>query len=149
MSQTTLEILLVEDSEADILLAEMAFMELDVPHRLHIARDGIDALGYLGQQGVRPDCPRPDLILLDLNMPRMGGLEFLREIKVHPEWRSIPVIVLTTSSAEGDVWESYHRYANAYMNKPTSLEQFVENMRHLSVFWRAVATLPPERPPGA
>ena len=135
-------ILLVDDSDADVLLAELAFEELGVPYQLHTVRDGVEALDFLRFGGATPD-----LILLDLNMPRMGGLEVLREIKVHEVWRNIPVIVLTTSKAEVDVWESYHRYANGYVSKPSSLSEFVESLRKLSVFWQSVALLPPKSPP--
>jgi len=141
-----LDILLVDDSEADVLLVELAFEELGIPHRLRVTRDGVEALEHLRSDGVS-ESGLPDLILLDLNMPRMGGLEVLLELKDNPRWRTIPVIVLTTSAAATDVWESYSRHANAYVRKPTVLTEFVEDLRKLTSFWHAVAVLSPKSIP--
>ncbi|AFZ65945.1 response regulator [Deinococcus peraridilitoris] len=140
--RNALRLLLVDDSEADVLLTRLAFEELDVPHELQVAQDGVEALNLLrsGTQAL------PDLILLDLNMPRMGGLEVLLELKANPAWRNVPVIVLTTSAAASDVWESYQRYANAYIRKPASLPDFVESLRRLHLFWQTVALFAPDEP---
>lgn len=141
-----IQILLVEDNPADVLLTEEAFEEADFPHVLHTARDGVDALevlrGSAGQAGVRPD-----VILLDLNMPRMSGLELLDVLKEDEHLRTIPVIVLTTSRAETDIWRSYNLHANAYIPKPVSIEEFVEVIRSLGNFWFLRAALPPRQHP--
>lgn len=141
-----IQILLVEDNPADVLLTEEAFEEADFLHALHTARDGVDALevlrGSAGQAGVRPD-----VILLDLNMPRMSGLELLDVLKEDEHLRTIPVIVLTTSRAETDIWRSYNLHANAYIPKPVSIEEFVEVIRSLGNFWFLRAALPPRQHP--
>lgn len=147
MAHDTLDILLVEDNDADVLLADLAFAELGVPYRLRVASDGVEALEVLRSQEAAGGPPPPDLILLDLNMPRMNGLEVLREVKTHPVWRNIPIIVLTTSRTDADVWEAYHRHANAFVQKPTTLDEFVASLRQVHLFWRTVATLSPHTRP--
>ncbi|MEF2277341.1 response regulator [Deinococcus sp. YIM 134068] len=143
----SIQILLVEDNAADILLTEEAFSEAEFPHTLHLARDGVEALAFLRREGEHLGAPHPDVILLDLNMPRMGGLELLDVLKVHDELRHIPVIVLTTSRAEQDIWRSYHLHANAYIPKPVALGEFVEVIRSFGAFWFGTAALPPDRQP--
>ncbi|WP_309569584.1 response regulator [Deinococcus sp.] len=141
-----IEILLVEDNPADVMLTREAFEEADFPHHLHHARDGVDALMFLRREGKHAGAVRPDVILMDLNMPRMSGLEVLDILKVDDTLRSIPVIVLTTSRAETDIWRSYDLHANAYIPKPVSIGEFVDVVRILGNFWFQKAALPPRRP---
>ncbi|ACO44995.1 response regulator [Deinococcus deserti] len=140
-----IDILLVEDNPADILLTEEAFEEADFEHRLHVAKDGVEALAFLRHEGAYAGAPRPDVILMDLNMPRMGGLEVLDILKEDEALRSIPVIVLTTSRAETDIWRSYNLHANAYIPKPVSVSEFVEVIRSFGNFWFTKVALPPHR----
>ncbi|MBB6017621.1 response regulator [Deinococcus radiopugnans] len=137
------EILLVEDSEPDILLTLEAFEEARVPNRLHVARDGVEALRFLRSEGEYADAPRPDLILLDINMPRKNGLEVLREIKADPALGSIPVLMLTTSQADDDVRHSYERHASGYMVKPVGFENFLHAIRAFEDFWLTFVRFPP------
>jgi CheY-like chemotaxis protein len=139
-----IDILLVDDSEADVMLTQMAFEEARVANRLHVARDGVEAMEFLNREGPHRDAPTPDVILLDLNMPRMNGLEVLAEIKKEDGLRNIPVIVLTTSQAEADVWRSYNLHANAYIPKPVSLPNFLDVVRSFENFWLAVVKLSPK-----
>ena len=136
------EILLVEDNPADVMLTREAFEDAQFPHHLHHARDGLDALNFLRRAGPHAHAPRPDVILLDLNMPRMTGLELLDILKLDSELRSIPVIVLTTSRAESDIWRSYNLHANAYIPKPVSLLEFEDVIRTLGNFWFRKVALP-------
>lgn len=142
-----IEILLVEDNPADVLLTQEAFTEANFPHHLHHARDGVDALSFLRGELPFTDAPRPDVILLDLNMPRMGGLEVLDILKMDEALRHIPVIVLTTSRAEMDIWRSYNLHANAYLPKPVSIGEFVDVIQSLGNFWFKRAALPPKQQP--
>ena len=139
-----IEILLVDDSEADVMLTQLAFEEARVANRLHVARDGVEAMEFLHRKGPHADAPTPDVILLDLNMPRMNGLEVLEALKAHDRLRNIPVVVLTTSQAEADVWRSYNLHANAYIPKPVSLPSFLEVVRSFENFWLAVVKLSPK-----
>ncbi|AFZ65676.1 response regulator [Deinococcus peraridilitoris] len=140
MPKDTLAILLIDDSSEDCFLIAQAFKELGLPHSLNAVHDGVEALSYLHTR------PVPDLILLDLHMPRMGGLEVLRSIRNHQDWRTIPVIVLTISNAEHDIRESYRRQANAYIRKPSSPDEFVNRLRHLQAFWTVVALVASKSP---
>ncbi|MBB5234066.1 response regulator [Deinococcus budaensis] len=142
-----IEILLVEDNPADILLTEEAFEEAHFPHRLHIARDGVEALSFLRRQGLHAGAPTPDVILLDLNMPRMGGLEVLDVLKADDALRNIPVVVLTTSRAESDIWRSYNLHANAYIPKPVTISEFVDVIRSFGSFWFTTVALSPKHQP--
>ena len=139
-----IEILLVEDSLTDRLITEHALAETSISNRLHMVDDGVKAMAFLRKEGVYADAPRPDLILLDLNMPRKNGLEVLAEIKADDDLRAIPVIILTTSSAEEDVIRSYRLYANSYISKPVGYEAFVKAVATLEDYWFSVATLPPQ-----
>ena len=139
----TVEILLVEDSEPDILLTEEAFSEARVANRLHVARDGEEALQFLRRQGEHAGAPRPDVILMDINMPRKNGLEVLEEIKADPELRSIPVLILTTSQAEDDVRRSYSGHASGYVVKPVGFENFLQAIRAFEEFWLTFVRFPP------
>jgi CheY-like chemotaxis protein len=139
-----IEILLVEDNAADVRLTEEALKEGKVRNNLHVARDGMEALEFLRRQGKFKDATRPDLILLDLNLPRRDGREVLADIKNDPELKMIPVVVLTTSSAEADILKSYKLHANCYITKPVDLEQFVNVVRSIDDFWLTVVRLPSE-----
>jgi len=140
-----IEILLVEDNAADVRLTEEALKEGKVRNHLHVARDGMEALDFLHRQGKFKDATRPDLILLDLNLPRRDGREVLADIKNDPGLKMIPVVVLTTSSAEADILKSYKLHANCYITKPVDLEQFVNVVKSIDDFWLTVVKLPSER----
>jgi CheY-like chemotaxis protein len=136
------EILLVEDNPADIRLTQEVFEEIGVPHRLHIARDGEEALAMLRHTGNHHDVPEPDLVLLDLNLPRKDGREVLAEMKNDPALNHIPVVVLSTSRAERDVLACYHLHANCYVQKPVDFEAFSALIRGLQEFWFGSVSLP-------
>lgn len=139
-----LEILLVEDNPADVRLTREAFREGKIHYALNIAKDGVEALEFLRRQGRFADAPRPDLILLDLNLPRKDGREVLAEVKADPALMRIPVVVLTTSRAEMDVVKSYDLHANCYVVKPVDLDQLIDVVRSIDSFWLCAVTLPPE-----
>lgn len=138
-----IEILLVEDSEPDILLTQEAFEEAKVKNRLHVARDGEEAINFLRRKGPHAQAPRPDVILLDINMPRKNGLEVLQELKADPDLATIPVLMLTTSQAEEDVRNSYARHANGYVIKPVGFENFLNAIRAFENFWLTFVRFPP------
>lgn len=137
-----IEVLLVEDDQGDILLTREAFELNKVKNRLNVVNDGEQAMAYLRREGEYIEASRPDLILLDLNLPRMDGLEVLREIKADPRILSIPVVVLTTSEAEEDILRSYDLHANAYVSKPVDFEQFIRVVRQIDDFFVSVVRLP-------
>jgi two-component system, chemotaxis family, response regulator Rcp1 len=137
-----LEILLVDDNPADVRLTMEALKEGSPQYHLHVARDGMEALSFLRRQEPFGDAPRPDLVLLDLNMPRMSGREVLADAKSDPALRSIPVVVLTTSKAEEDVLRSYDLHANCYITKPVALHDFLDVLRQVEGFWTNVVRLP-------
>jgi chemotaxis family two-component system response regulator Rcp1 len=137
-----IEILLVEDNAADVRLTQEALREGKVRNHLTVARDGVEALEILRGRGGADRGIRPDLILLDLNLPRKDGREVLASLKADPALRHIPVVVLTTSDAEADVLESYQLHANCYITKPVDLEQFVEVVRSIDDFWLTIVKLP-------
>jgi CheY-like chemotaxis protein len=139
-----IEILLVEDNPADVRLTQEALKEGKVRNNLHIARDGIEAIEFLRRVGKFSNATRPDLILLDLNLPRKDGREVLADIKADPELKAIPVVVLTTSSAEADIFKIYKLHANCYITKPVDLEQFVKVVKSIDDFWLTVVRLPSE-----
>ena len=136
------EILLVEDNPADVRLTQEALKEGKVYNNLHWAKDGVEALEFLHRQGKHAGAPRPDIILLDLNLPKKDGRAVLAEIKADNELRTIPVVVLTTSKAEEDVLKSYNLHANCYVTKPVDLEQFIVVVKSIDMFWLTVVTLP-------
>ena len=140
---TPIDILLVEDSPADVRLTREALKEAKVLNTLHVVQDGEAAMAFLRKQGQYAGRPSPDLILLDLNLPRKDGRQVLAEIKLDEKLRRIPVVVLTTSRAEEDVVRSYNLHANAYVTKPVDLTQFLDVIRAIEAFWLAVVTLPP------
>ncbi|ELY93548.1 response regulator receiver protein [Natrialba chahannaoensis JCM 10990] len=141
---TTAQILLVEDNPGDVRLTKEAFKQGRIENDLHVVSDGTEALEFLHQRNDYEDVPRPDLILLDLNLPRTDGEEVLEELKGDSELRSIPVIVLTSSRAEEDVAKSYELHANAYLTKPVDPDEFIETVRAFEKFWFSVVRLPPE-----
>lgn len=140
-----IEILLVEDSPTDVLIAREALSEAKIINEIHVAEDGVEALDFLNQRGKFASAPRPDLILLDLNLPRKNGREVLAEIKADESLKQIPVVVLTTSSAEEDVLKSYNLHANCYVVKPVEFNSFVKAVQSIQQFWFSVVTLPPSK----
>jgi chemotaxis family two-component system response regulator Rcp1 len=138
------EILLVEDNPGDVRLTREALREGKVHHSLHVAVDGVAALAYLHREGEHAGSPRPDLILLDLNIPKKDGRQVLKEIKVDPALSRIPVVVLTTSQAEEDVARTYDLHANCYINKPVDFDQFMRVVKAIEDFWFSVVRLPPQ-----
>ena len=135
-------ILLVEDNPGDVRLTQEAFREGKVDNRLLVASDGIDAMALLRRQGAHADAPRPDLVLLDLNIPRMDGLQVLAEIKADPGLRRVPVVVLTTSRAEEDIGRTYDLGANCYITKPVDFDRFLAVVRAIDAFWLNTVHLP-------
>ncbi|CAN5162685.1 response regulator [soil metagenome] len=135
------EILLIEDSPSDVLLAKEALADSRVANNLHEVTDGVEAMKFLRKEGPYTRVPRPDLILLDLNLPRKDGREVLAEIKSDENLKRIPVVVLTTSKSEADVMKAYGLHANCYIVKPVDFEQFAQVVRSVENFWFAVVTL--------
>jgi CheY-like chemotaxis protein len=142
MPVTAIDILLVEDDPGDVLMTREALEDSKVANRLHVVNNGEEALAFLRHEGDYRDSPRPDLILLDLNLPRVDGREVLSTVKGDPDLRRIPVVVLTTSDAEEDVLRSYDLHANAYVTKPVDFDQFVEVVRQIDEFYISVVKLP-------
>jgi two-component system, chemotaxis family, response regulator Rcp1 len=140
----SIEVLLVEDNPGDVRLTREALRESRVRNRISVARDGIEALEMLRAEGPHEDTRRPDLILLDLNLPRMNGRELLAEIKKDPRLRRIPVVILTSSREEEDIARTYDLHANAFVTKPVDFEQFVRAVRSIEDFWLTVVKLPPK-----
>jgi two-component system, chemotaxis family, response regulator Rcp1 len=138
-----IQVLLVEDNPGDVRLTQEAFKESHVLCDLHLASDGERALDFLFRRGDYQQAPTPDLILLDLNLPRRNGREVLAELKNHPELCRIPVVILTTSQAEEDVVRAYQLHANCYISKPVDFEQFIKVVRCIDEFWLTVVRLPP------
>jgi two-component system, chemotaxis family, response regulator Rcp1 len=136
------EILLVEDNPGDVLLTQEAFREGRLAHRLSIVEDGEQAIQFLRREGAYSQAPKPDVILLDLNLPKKDGRELLAEIKEDPNLRFIPIVVLTTSEAEQDVWKAYKLHANCYLTKPVDLDDFIRKIRSFEEFWLTVVRLP-------
>ncbi|MBT2377630.1 chemotaxis protein CheY [Streptomyces sp. CB00316] len=137
-----IEVLLVEDDPGDELMTREAFEDNKIRNTLHVVRDGQEALDFLYRRGEYTDAPRPDLVLLDLNLPRYDGRQVLEQIKGDPELSLIPVVVLTTSSAEEDILRSYKLHANAYVTKPVDLDQFIAAVRQIDEFFVTVVRLP-------
>jgi len=141
-----IEVLLVEDDPGDVLMTREAFEDNKVRNRLTVVSDGAEALAYLRREGEYADAVRPDLILLDLNLPRRDGREVLAEIKSDERLHQIPVVVLTTSQSEEDVLRSYQLHANAYVTKPVDFDRFIEVVRQIDDFFLTVVKLPPRLP---
>jgi chemotaxis family two-component system response regulator Rcp1 len=139
-----IEILLVEDSPGDVRLTREAFKDAKVHVNLNVAPDGADAMAFLNREGGYAKAPRPDLILLDLNLPKKDGREVLAELKESPTLKCIPVVILTTSASEADILGSYQRHANCYITKPVDLEGFLKVVKSIDGFWLSVVKLPHE-----
>src|SRR5580658_9568706 len=141
-AQMSIEVLLVEDSPGDVRLTKEAFRDANGAIRLHVASDGIEAMAFLKRQGDHADAPRPDFILLDLNLPKMDGREVLSTIKGDDNLKTIPTIILTTSDAEADILRSYQLQANCYLTKPVHLDEFEGVVKSINDFWLTRAKLP-------
>ena len=137
------DILLVEDNPGDQRLTVEAFKESKVHNQIHLAQDGEEAMAFLRQEGKYADAPRPDVVLLDLNMPKKDGREVLEEIKADEDLKAIPVVILTTSKAEEDIIKTYNGHANCYITKPVDLDQFVKVGKSIENFWFSIVKLPP------
>lgn len=142
-----IEVLLVEDNPGDVRLLEESFREVNPLIYLHVVRDGMEAMAFLLQRGAYVDAPRPDLILLDLNLPKMDGREILAHIKLDPGLRSIPTIVVTSSEAESDVAKSYDLHANSYVTKPLLFSTFLKLVHSINDFWLTQSKFPPRKSP--
>ena len=143
-SGAPIEILLVEDNPGDVRLTQEAVREAKIRNTLNVVNDGEQAIAYVRRRGEYADRPRPDLILLDLNLPRKDGREVLQDLKSDPDLHRIPVVVLTSSEAEQDILRTYDLYANAYVSKPVDLEQFMHVVSSIQDFWLNIVKLPPE-----
>ncbi len=137
-----IDILLIEDDPGDVLITREAFEHNKIKNTLHVARDGEQGMDFLYRRGAYRDAPRPELILLDLNLPKYDGRQLLEKIKSDPDLRHIPVVVLTTSSAEDDIARSYQLHANAYVTKPVDLDQFMSAVRQIDEFFVQIVRLP-------
>jgi CheY-like chemotaxis protein len=137
-----IELLLVEDSPGDVRLTQEVFRRANSAVQLHVASDGVEAMAFLRHEGAYANVPRPDLILLDLNLPKMDGREVLAEIKADEDLKTIPIVILTTSDATEDVMKSYQLQANCYLCKPVQLEEFESLVRSINDFWLTKAMLP-------
>lgn len=140
-----IEILMVEDNPADVRLTREAFKDAKVLNNLNVVEDGEEAMAYLRREGGYAEKPRPDLILLDLNLPKKDGREVLYEIKKDQDLKRIPVVVLTTSDNEKDILKAYDLHVNAYVTKPVALEQFIKIVEAIEDFWLSVVKLPPRQ----
>jgi CheY-like chemotaxis protein len=138
-----IEILMVEDNPGDVRLTVEALKHGKIRNNFHTVEDGVEALAYLRRQGDYANAPRPDLVLLDLNLPKKNGREVLKEIKEDPDLKRIPVVILTVSQAEQDIVRSYNLHANCYITKPVDLDQFLEVVQSIENFWLTVVMLPP------
>jgi CheY-like chemotaxis protein len=139
---SVIQVLLVEDDPGDVLMTREAFEDNKVANTLHVVNDGAEALAFLRKEGEHAGAPTPDLVLLDLNLPRMDGREVLAAVKADDELRQIPIVVLTTSEAEEDVLRSYALHANAYVTKPVDFDRFIEVVRKIDEFFVSVVRLP-------
>jgi chemotaxis family two-component system response regulator Rcp1 len=146
MNAAIIEVLLVEDSPGDVRLTREAFKDAKMHINLHVASDGVEAIAFLGREGEHANSPRPDLILLDLNLPKKDGREVLAELKQSPILKSIPVVILTASASETDIQGSYEQHANCYITKPVGLEGFLKVVRSIDNFWLSVVRLPAKTP---
>lgn len=142
VSMTAIDILMVEDNPGDARLTQEALKESKVYNNLHHVRDGVEAMEFLRKEGPFGDAPTPDIILLDLNLPRKDGRQVLAELKAIPRLKNIPVVVLTTSEAEQDIVKSYELHANCYITKPVDLDKFVEIIHGIENFWLSIVKLP-------
>jgi CheY-like chemotaxis protein len=138
------EILLVEDNPGDVRLTQEALKGSKIHNTLSVARDGVEAMSFLRREGGFADAPRPDIILLDLNLPRKDGREVLQEIKEDDNLKCIPVVILTTSDDEHDILQSYNLHANCYITKPVDLSRFITIIHNIEDFWLTIVRLPPD-----
>jgi chemotaxis family two-component system response regulator Rcp1 len=143
-----IEVLLVEDSPGDVRLTQEAFRDANKEIHLHVASDGVEAMAFLRQQGVHAHAPRPELILLDLNLPKMDGREVLALVKEDPSLKTIPTVILTTSESEADIVKSYQLQANCYLSKPVQLDAFEALVKSINDFWLTKVKLPQQRQSG-
>ena len=143
MNVEAVEILLVEDSPGDVRLTQEALKDSKLYNNLNVVPDGVEAIAFLRRQGEYANAPRPDLILLDLNLPRMDGRQVLQEIKNDENLKRIPVVVLTTSSNETDIFITYNLHANCYISKPVDFTQFINVVKSIESFWFSIVKLPP------
>ena len=137
-----IEILLVEDNPGDVRLTREALKEAKIRNNLSVANDGVEAMAFLRREGIYSTAPRPDIVLLDLNLPRKDGRQVLAEAKADPELRRIPVVILTTSKAEEDILKTYDLHANCFITKPVDFDQFVKVVQSIEHFWLSIVTLP-------
>ncbi|HHP7244702.1 MAG TPA: response regulator [Elainellaceae cyanobacterium] len=144
VSKRHIEILLVEDSPGDVRLTQEVLQEAKVLNHLYVVQDGVEAMAFLRHEGKFTTAPKPDLILLDLNLPKKDGREVLMDIKSDDTLRRIPVVVLTTSQAEEDILKTYELHGNCYITKPVDLSQFIRVVRSIEDFWLSIVELPPE-----
>ena len=144
LESSLLQVLLVEDNPGDVRLTEEAFKDAKVQLEMHVAVDGIEAMEFLRREGKFAQSPRPDLILLDLNLPRKDGRDVLAEIKGDPLLMTIPVVILTTSASDVDIESSYMLHANCYISKPVDMEGFLTVVKSIDDFWLSVVKLPPK-----
>ena len=143
-----IEVLLVEDSPGDVRLTQEAFRDANRSIHLHVVSDGVEAMNFLRREGAHVDAPRPDLILLDLNLPKMDGREVLAQIKEDASLKTIPTVILTTSEAEVDIVKSYQLHANCYLSKPVQLDAFESLVKSINDFWLTKVKLPQQRQRG-
>jgi two-component system response regulator len=143
VGQRPVQVLLVEDSPTDVLMTQEALGQTNLLSNLHVVEDGVEAMAFLHRAGSYGHVPRPDLILLDYNLPRKDGREVLAEVKADANLKVIPVVVLTTSQAERDILTAYSLHANCYVTKPVNLKDFIRAIREIVTFWFMVVTLPP------
>lgn len=143
-SGKVVDILLVEDSPGDVRLAQEALKESKMRNKLYVAEDGVEAMAFLRQEGKYKNAPRPDLILLDLNLPRKSGREVLVEVKSDDDLKRIPVVVLTVSRDEEDILKAYNHHVNCYITKPIDFSQFIKVTRSIEEFWLTIVRLPPK-----
>jgi chemotaxis family two-component system response regulator Rcp1 len=141
---SSVEILLVEDNPGDVRLAKEALRDAKVRNNLHVVEDGVEALAYLRREGKYADAPHPDLILLDLNLPKKDGREVLAEVKADENLKRVPVVILTMSEAEEDILRTYDLHANCYITKPVDLDQFIKVVKSIEDFWFSIVKLPPD-----
>jgi CheY-like chemotaxis protein len=144
LDASAVDILLVEDNPGDVRLTKEALRDAKVLNEIYVAKDGVEAMEFLNKKGKFTEAPTPDMILLDLNLPRKDGREVLAEVKKDPKLKHIPVIVLTTSKADEDIIKTYNLHANAYITKPVDLNRFVEIIHALEDFWFTIVKLPPK-----
>ena len=144
-NSTHLKVLLVEDSPGDVRLTREAFREANKSIELHVAADGVEAMAFLRQEEIHANAPRPDFILLDLNLPKMDGREVLAHIKDDDKLKGIPTVILTTSEAEADIVKSYQLQANSYLSKPVQLDEFETLVKSINDFWLVKVKLPQQK----